>query len=526
MNLSWSFPYPSRRSPVFANNVVATSHPLAAQAGLQALHNGGNAVDAALAAAITLTVVEPTSNGLGSDAFAIVWDGSQIHGLNASGRSPKGWSPERFNRLSEMPQTGWDTVTVPGAVSAWTTLHEKFGKRPFDELFNAAIGYARDGYVMSPVIHNQWIEAQKELGHMPDFSRDFLPQGRAPQVGEKFSLPAQANSLEKIAATRGEALYRGELADKIVAHSAANGGAMTLDDLGQHQAEWVECVANDYKDILVHEIPPNGQGITALITLGLLRHLDIEQYPVDSADSVHIQMEAMKIAFAEAFRHVAESSAMQVTCEQLLDDAYLAERAKEIDIKKAQFPESKLLSDKGTIYLTTADASGMMVSYIQSNYAGFGSGIVVPDTGISMQNRGSGFVLEPGHPNGVAGGKRPFHTIIPAFVTRDGAPLMSYGVMGGNMQAQGHVQMVLRIFNYGQNPQTASDAPRWYVHNDFNVGLEHGFAPEVVDDLKARGHNIVANPEFGFGGAQLIYKLDNGYCAASDHRKDGQAVGF
>jgi len=526
MNLSWDFPYASRRSPVFANNVVATSHPLAAQAGLQALHDGGNAVDAALATAITLTVVEPTSNGLGSDAFAIVWDGSQLHGLNASGRSPKAWSPERFKGLSEMPQTGWDTVTVPGAVSAWTTLHEKFGKRPFEDLFNAAIQYARDGYVMSPIIHNQWTEAQKELRHLADFARDFLPQGRAPQVGETFSLPAQADSLEKIATSRGKAFYCGELADKIVAHSDANAGAMTLDDLGQHQSEWVECVANDYKDIRVHEIPPNGQGITALITLGLLRHLDIEQYPVDSADSVHMQMEAMKIAFAEAFRHVAEPSAMQVTCEQLLDDAYLAERAKEIDIKKAQFPESKLLNDKGTIYLTTADSSGMMVSYIQSNYAGFGSGIVVPDTGISMQNRGSGFVLEPGHPNCVAGGKRPFHTIIPAFVTRDGAPLMGYGVMGGNMQAQGHVQMVLRIFDFGQNPQTASDAPRWYVHNDFTVGLEEGFAPDVVNDLKARGHNIVASPEFGFGGAQLIYKTDSGYCAASDHRKDGQAVGF
>ncbi len=526
MNLSWDFPYASRRSPVFANNVVATSHPLAAQAGLQALHDGGNAVDAALAAAITLTVVEPTSNGLGSDAFAIVWDGSQLHGLNASGCSPKAWSAQRFKGLSEMPQTGWNTVTVPGAASAWTTLHEKFGKRPFEDLFKAAIRYAHDGYIMSPIIHNQWIEAQQELGHMPDFARDFLPRGHAPKVGEAFSLPAQAVTLEKIAATRGEAFYRGELADRIVAHSDANDGVMSADDLGQHQSEWVDCVANDYRDIRVHEIPPNGQGITALITLGLLRHLNIEQYPVDTADSVHLQMEAMKIAFAEAYRHVAEPSAMQVTCEQLLDDAYLAERAKEIDIKKAQFPESKLLGDKGTTYLTTADASGMMVSYIQSNYAGFGSGIVVPETGISMQNRGSGFVLKAGHPNCVAGGKRPFHTIIPAFVTRDGAPLMSYGVMGGNMQAQGHVQMVLRIFDYGQNPQTASDAPRWYVHNDFTVGLEQGFALDVVNDLKERGHNIVANPEFGFGGAQLIYKLDDGYCAASDHRKDGQAVGF
>jgi gamma-glutamyltranspeptidase/glutathione hydrolase len=425
-----------------------------------------------------------------------------------------------------MPETGWNTVTVPGAVSAWVALHDKFGKRPFASLFDAAIHYAREGYVMSPVIHGQWVEAQQQLGHMPDFVRDFLPQGRVPRVGETFRLPAQAESLEVIVSTKGEAFYRGELADKMIAHSNAADGAMTLNDLGNHQADWVECVATDYKDVRVHEIPPNGQGITALIALGLLRHIDIAHYPVDSADSVHLQMEVLKIAFAEAFRHVADADAMEVTCDQLLDDAYLAERAKEIDIKKARFPESKLRADKGTVYLTAADASGMMVSYIQSNYAGFGSGIVVPDTGISMQNRGSGFVLEPGHPNCVAGGKRPFHTIIPAFVTLDGAPLMSYGVMGGNMQAQGHVQMILRIFDYGQNPQTASDAPRWYVHNDFTVGLEDGFAPVVVEELRARGHNIVANPEFGFGGAQLIHKLDDGYCGASDHRKDGQAVGF
>ena len=427
MALSWEFPYPSRRSPVFASNVVAASQPLAAQAGLEMLRRGGSAVDAALATAITLTVVEPTSNGIGSDAFAIVWDGTGLHGLNASGRAPRGWDLARFNGRETMPETGWDTVTVPGAVSAWSTLHQRFGRRPFAELFEAAIRYARGGFSVTPVIAGQWSEAQLVLGEIADFRAAFLPGGRAPQSGERFAFPAQAATLEAIAESAGESFYRGDLAGRIVAHAQAQGGALSADDLGEHHADWVACISTPYEDVEVHELPPNGQGIAALIGLGILRHLDIAKYPVDSADSIHLQMEAMKIAFAEIARHVADPEHMQVKPQALLDDAFLAGRAREIDPRRAGQPRARLQPDRGTVYLTAADSSGMMVSYIQSNYAGFGSGVVVPETGISLQNRGSGFVLEPGHPNCVAGGKRPYHTIIPAFVTRNGEPLMSFG---------------------------------------------------------------------------------------------------
>lgn len=526
MSLSWEFPYPSRRSPVFAENVVATSQPLAAQAGLDMLRRGGNAVDAILAAATTLTVVEPTGNGIGGDAFAIVWDAAGLHGLNASGRAPQSWDPARFRGRDAMPETGWDTVTVPGAVSAWSALHDRFGRRPFAESFADAIRYARGGFTVTPVIAGQWSKAQQKLGDMADFGAAFLPGGRAPRAGERFAFPEQADTLERIAESGGESFYRGELAQRIVAHARMQGGALSEVDLGEHRCDWVDCISAPFADVEIHELPPNGQGIATLMGLGILRHLDLPRYPVDSADSIHLQMEAMKIAFAETARHVADPSHMEVQPQALLDEAFLAERAREIDPRRAAYPEARLRPDRGTVFLTAADASGMMVSYIQSNYAGFGSGVVVPRTGISLHNRGSGFVLEPGHPNCVGGGKRPYHTIIPAFVTRAGAPVMGFGVMGGHMQAQGHLQMILRVFTHNQNPQAASDAPRWYVHTDFTVGLEPGFAPGVVAELERRGHRMVADPAFGFGGAQLAYRLENGYCAASDHRKDGQAVGF
>lgn len=526
--MTYTFPYPSQRMPILARNVVATSQPLAAQAGLQMLFQGGNAVDAALAAAITLTVVEPTSNGIGSDAFAILWDGSELHGLNASGRSPGALTPERFRGQDRVPLRGWDAVTVPGAVSAWVELSERFGKLPFDKLFEPAIHYARGGFLVSPVTAAAWERAPEMFSDFPEFVRGFLPNGRAPKAGEVFEYEDQARTLERIAETRGEAFYRGDLAQRMAAHARESGALLTEADLAEHRVDWVGTLSQEYHGVELHEIPPNGQGLAALLALGILEHHPVEDYSVDSADWLHVQIEAMKLAFADAHRYVSDPATMDVEASALLDKAYLAERAKEIDMKRAKDPDHGVPKRGGTVYLTAADAGGMMVSFIQSNYYGFGSGVVVPGTGISLQNRGAGFTLEAGHPNEVGGGKRPFHTIIPGFLTRNGQPLTSFGVMGGPMQPQGHVQMVLRLHDSEQNPQTASDAPRWRVAEGLEVRVEPGFRSEVVDDLRSRGHHISEDDSAfgGFGGAQLIQRVEGGYVVGSDHRKDGQAVGF
>ncbi|HKA43719.1 MAG TPA: gamma-glutamyltransferase family protein [Burkholderiales bacterium] len=522
----WQFPYPSQRMPVLARNAVATSQPLAAQAGLSMLHKGGNAVDAALAAAITLTVVEPTGNGIGSDAFAILWDGSKLHGLNASGRSPAAWTFDRFRGKTAMPTKGWDSVTVPGAVSAWVALSERFGKLPFADLFEPAIRYGADGYLVSPTIARLWARQAPDLEDVPGFAEHFMPRGRAPRAGEKFVAPALARTLKRIAESRGAAFYQGELAESIVAHSRKYGGAMTMADLAAHSVDWVEPLAQGYRGCTLHEIPPNGQGIAAQMALGILEGFDLGALPVDSADSLHLQLEAMKLAFADVYEYVSDAAAMRVKNTDLLDREYLRSRSRLIDMKKAKTPRHGIPGSGGTVYLTAADASGMMVSYIQSNYQGLGSGIVVD--GISMQNRGYGFVLRPDHANVVAPRKRPFHTIIPAFVTQNGRPIMSFGVMGGSMQAQGHVQVMVRLADYSQNPQTLADAPRWRVDQGLTVNVEHGAVPEVMADLRRRGHHLLeaerASTEFGRG--QFIYKLDEGYLAASEPRTDGQAVGF
>lgn len=523
---TWDFPYPSQRMPVLAKNVIATSQPLAAQAGLRMLIKGGNAVDAALATAIALTVVEPTGNGIGSDAFAIVWDGKNLVGLNASGRSPAALTPERFSGLKSMPKFGWDSVTVPGAVSAWVELSRRLGKLPFADLFEPAIEYAREGFLVSPIIAERWSSAPQIYKDFPEFAATFLPNGRPPGAGEKFTCIEQAETLQRIAETKGRAFYEGDIAEKIVAHAGATGGLITMEDLSTHKAEWVDTISTDYRGLTLHEIPPNGQGIAALLMLGILETKEISKYPVDSADSLHLQIEAMKLAFADTYRYVADPDSMDINCRDLLDPEYLAERAGRIDMKRASNPGFGVPHEGGTVYLTAADSSGMMVSFIQSNFLGFGSGVVVPGTGISLQNRGYGFSLEKGHPNEVRGGKRPFHTIIPGFVMRDGNPLMSLGVMGGPMQPQGHAQIMVRLRDYNQNPQAASDAPRWHVIEGFDIAVEEGFHPDVLNELVSRGHRIKEIDKMWFGGAQLIYKLDDGYLAASDHRKDGGAVGF
>ncbi|MED5407513.1 MAG: gamma-glutamyltransferase family protein [Pseudomonadota bacterium] len=515
----------SRRSSVYARNVVAASQPLAAQAGLQAIRNGGNAVDAAIATATTLTVVEPTMNGIGSDGFVIVADNRGIHGFNGSGRSPTAWTPERFAGLPAMPEHGWDTITVPGAVDTWVRLSERFGRLPFERLFEDAIAYATDGYAVSPVVARGWAQAAEEYGHFDGFRTTFMPHGRAPVAGETFKSSAMADTLGEIATTRGESFYRGELAKLIVADAARLGGVMTGDDLASHEGFWTECVSHDFLDLTVHEIPPNGQGIAALIALGILDHLNIGDHAPDSADSVHLQVEAMKAAFAETHRHVSDPETMQVTVGQLLDPVHLRRCAERIDLQRAAFPKAQITPDQGTVYLATADASGMMVSWIQSNYHGFGSGIVVPNTGISLQNRGRGFSLLPGHPNQVAGGKRPFHTIIPAFVTRDDLPLIAFGVMGGHHQPQGHTQVMIRLFCQGASPQQALDAPRWHIHEDFSLCLEPALSG-LHEDLARRGQQF-NEPKIGsFGGGQIVLKEGDGYVTGSDPRKDGQAVGY
>ena len=526
---SYDAPYPVRRVPVMARNVVATSQPLAAQAGLRMLLAGGNAVDAALAAAIALTVVEPTGNGVGSDAFAILWDGRELHGLNASGRSPAGWSPARFAGRTTMPFRGFESVTVPGAVSAWVALSERFGRLPFADLFAPAIAYARDGFPVSPTIARLWQLGAEELAGEPGFRDGFMAAGRTPAPGEISVNAPLAATLEAIALTKGEAFYRGALAGQIAAFARANGAALSEDDLAAHAPDWCGTIGMDFRGVRLHEIPPNGQGIVALMTLGILAHTNIADLPVGSLAATHLQIEATKLAFADAARWVADPAAMEIGHDDLLAPAYLARRAALIDPAKAMEAAAGAPRHGGTVYLSAADASGMMVSYIQSNYSGFGSGVVVPGTGIHLQNRGFGFSLVPGHPNEVGPRKRPFHTIIPGFVTRDGAPLMSFGVMGGPMQAQGHVQMVLRTGLWGENPQSASDAPRWRFVSGRKVAVEEAMAPALVAGLRALGHEIdIETPDraFGFGGAQLVHRLADGYVAGSDHRKDGQAVGF
>lgn len=534
----WTNPYPSTRTPVFARNVVATSQPLAAQAGLQVMARGGNAIDAAVAAAATIALTEPCSNGLGSDNFALVWDGAQLHGLNSSGTAPAAWTLDYFahkygpDLAGNRPLRGWDTVTVPGAVAGWVALHGKFGALPFEDVLAPAIHYAERGFAVSPIVQSKWRAAEPLLRDVPGFADHFLPRGRAPEVGEHFVLDGAARTLRLIAQTKGEAFYRGELAAALAAHAQAHGGAMTEADLAAYAPQWVVPIEMDYGGCTLHEIPPNGQGIAALMCLGMLKHLPLADHAPDSADWQHLSIEAMKLAFADVYRYVADPRTMELSAAQLLDPAYLKERARLVDPKRAQSHTHGLPPRGGTIYLTTADAQGRMVSLIQSNYMGFGSGIVVPGTGISLQNRGHGFSMNAASPNVVAPGKRPFHTIIPAFLTRDGEAQMSFGVMGGNMQPQGHVQTLTRMLVGHQQPQAACDAPRWKFMQGLDIEVEAAMPAAVVAELAARGHRITqANDSYmDFGSGQFIWCLGDpavdGYVAASDSRRDGQAAGF
>ncbi|MEM6708250.1 MAG: gamma-glutamyltransferase family protein [Pseudomonadota bacterium] len=520
--LSFDLPYPSRRAPVCADNLVATSQPLATQAGIDALRRGGNAVDAALCAAITLTVVEPCNNGVGSDAFAMIWDGARLHGLNASGRAPARMTLDRYTGRTVMPQFGWETVTVPGAVSAWGVLHERFGRLPFSSLFEAAIGYAENGFLVGPETAHIWAWAERAVGAQPGFADHFLP---APAPGQRVRRPELARTLQLIADQGPDVFYRGELAERMAAFAEQHDAPLERSDLADHQPLWVEPIDVPFRASRIHELPPNGQGLAALIALRILDRFDPGS--TDDPATLHRALEAMKIAVRAAFDHVADPEHLRHAPAELLDDDNIGRLAKGIGNQAGVVPPALLPTSRDTVYLCAADESGLQISFIQSNYLAFGSGVVVPGTGIALQNRGAGFSLDPDHPNCVGPRKRPFHTIIPGFITANDAPRACLGVMGGHMQHQGHVQMATRLLDFGENPQAAIDAPRWQIEPDFQISLERGFPTALVADLEARGHRLTERRDYRhFGGAQMIYSTGDGLVGASDPRKEGQVSGF
>jgi gamma-glutamyltranspeptidase/glutathione hydrolase len=545
----WTLTYPSQRKGVLARNIVATGQPLAAQAGVRMMLAGGNAIDAAIATAITLTVVEPTANGIGADNFALIWAGGGLHGMNSSGRSPRAMTPDKYAGKDSISTRGWDGVTIPGAPWGWVTAHERFGALPFATLFEPAIEYARHGFPVSPVAAYYWNIGARSYREFEEWQKTFVPGGSAPKPGEIFRSENHAKTLEEIAASGGESFYRGALAERIAAHARETGGLITEDDLALHDSDWVRPIEMEYHGWTLHEIPPNGQGLAALMMLGILKHLPLGEHAVDSAMYAHLEMEAMKLAFADAHRYIADPAWMDVKVESLLDPAYLESRARLVDPDRAQDFQHGTPKPGGTVLLTAADAEGNMVSWIQSNYTGFGSGIVVPGTGIALHNRGCCFTLEEGHPNQIGGAKRPYHTIIPGFVTKPrwvegpgtgplehatvvrrigNEPVMAFGVMGGFMQPQGHTQVLVRMADYGQNPQTAIDGPRWRVGSGFDVAMESGFSADVYEQLRDKGHQITVadDPQESYGRGQAIYRMEDGYFGASDGRTDGQAVGY
>jgi gamma-glutamyltranspeptidase/glutathione hydrolase len=524
-----NYPYPSRRRVILGHRgAVATSQHLATLAGMEMFWAGGNAVDAAIATAIALTVVEPTANGIGGDAFALVWDG-QLHGLNASGKSPAQTSLASYGGLAQVPSLGWLSVTVPGAVSAWFALWQRWGKLPFEQLFAPAIRYAEGGFPVSPVTARSWRDQERrflslQAPEFQAFKQTFFPGDRAPRVGEIWGNQAFGQTLREIASSGGESFYQGKLAAAIANFAAATDGPLTQADLAQHQPLWVDPIGTPYKYLQVWELPPNGQGIAALLALNILGGLGIETAPRDSVTSFHGQIEAMKLAFADVYSHVADPDWMRVSVDQLLNPEYAHQRRALIGDRAIPLAYTGLPRG-GTVYLCTAD-SDLMVSFIQSNYEGFGSGILIPDTGIALHCRGAGFSLEPGHPNQLGSGKRPFHTIIPGFLTEDNRPLGPFGVMGAPMQPQGHLQMVVNLADYQMNPQAALDAPRWRFLQGNQILLEREVGAEVVEGLRQRGHDLKFAPETQFGKGQIILRHQGVLVAASEPRSDGLALAY
>ncbi len=532
---SLSLPYLSRRLPaVGRQGMAATTQPLAVRAGLAMLEAGGSAADAAVAMAAMMPVVEPTSNGIGGDAFALVWDGARLHGLNGSGRSPAALTAEHVRGLGHdsMPTRGWLPVTVPGAPRAWRDLHDRFGRLPFEAVLAPAIQAAEEGYAVTPLVAQNWQQSARAYATArgPEFAgwhATFTHEGRAPRPGELWRSAEMADTLRRIAASGGDAFYEGDLADAIAAFAAATGGLLAAEDLAAHRSEWVAPIQTAYRDYEVWEIPPSGQGLAALIALNILEGFDLAALARESVEAYHLQIEAMKLALADAHRYIADPQHGPVPTEPLLAKAYAATRRARLT-GEAQAHAAGEPQPGGTIYLCTADRDGMMVSFIQSNYMGFGSGIVVPGTGIALQDRGAGFSLDPAHPNVLAPGKRPFHTIIPGFLTRQGEAVGPFGVMGGHMQAQGHVQVVLNTVEWGMNPQAALDAPRWQATQGRGVLLEHGVSQAIAQGLVGLGHEIAIPPLAGpFGRGQIIWRTPyQTFLGGTESRADGLALGY
>ncbi|PLR96820.1 gamma-glutamyltransferase family protein [Bacillus sp. T33-2] len=508
-----NYPYASQRMAAVARNgMVATSQPLAAQAGLDILKKGGNAIDAAIATAACLTVVEPTSNGIGGDAFAIVWTKGELHGLNASGPAPQGLTIDAVKQLGHeaMPKFGLVPVTVPGAPGAWAALSKRFGKLPLSEVLAPAIEYAENGYPVSPILGKYWSRATrifKDLFKGKEFENwfnTFAPEGRAPEIGEIWRSPDHAATLREIAETNGESFYRGKLAEKIDGFSREHGGFLRKEDLAAYQPEWVTPISVNYRGYDVWEIPPNGQGLVALMALNTLKGFEFGEK--DSVETYHKQIEAMKLAFADGKKYITQRDKMSVQVEQLLSEEYGAERRGLLG-DAALAPEPGTPPKGGTVYLATADGEGNMVSFIQSNYMGFGSGIVIPGTGIALQNRGHDFSLDPDHENRLEPGKKTYHTIIPGFLTKDGQPVGPFGVMGGYMQPQGHVQVIMNTVDFHLNPQAALDAPRWQWIEGKTIEVERTLPPHIAEALVRKGHDIkVAVDSGGFGRGQIIWR--------------------
>lgn len=537
--------FATRSEAVARNGMAATSQPLATEVALDILKRGGNAIDAAIASNALLGLVEPTGSGIGGDLFAIVWhtETGRLHGLNASGRSPKSLTLEEFRRrgLTSIPAHGPLPVSVPGAVDGWYELHDRFGMLPMEQLLEPAISYAREGYPVTEVIAHDWEAGAENLREFPGFAETFMPNGRAPRTGQVFRNPSLANTLEHLAAGGRDAFYRGDIAHTIDAYMKRVGGFLSYEDLAAHRSEWVDPVSTTYRGYTVWELPPNGQGIAALQMLNILEGFDIGAMGFGSADYLHVLTEAKKLAFEDRAKFYADPAFNDIPVAWLISKQYANRRRTLIDMDHAARtypPGDPILESGETIYLTTADKAGNMVSLIQSNYQGLGSGMTPDGLGFVLQDRGQLFNLEPGHMNSYAPGKRPFHTIIPSFVTKDGRPIMSFGVMGGAMQPQGHVQILVNIIDFGMNLQEAGDAPRMrhtgssqptggVMESGGVLHLECGFPPETLRALAARGH-FIRHTTGGYGGYQAIMHDAAGgvYYGASESRKDGYAAGY
>ncbi len=528
--------FPVQRSVVMARNgMVATSQPLATEAGVAILKKGGNAFDAAIATALTLGVVEPMSTSIGGDAFLLYrWaaDG-KIYGVNGSGRCPRRLTLDALRQqgIRGVPTHGWGSVTVPGAIDAFVEVQRRHGKLTFAEVLEPAIYYASEGFPVSEVIASQWEAAVPLLAHVPASAATYLHHGQAPQAGDVHRQPHLARTLQILATEGKEAFYRGDIAQRIVQCSQATGGFFELEDFASHTTEWVEPLRTDYRGHTVFELPPNGQGITALMILNVLEGFDLRGLEYGSAAYYHLLIEATKQAFADRNRYIADPACAHVPVAGLLSKAYAAARRQEIVRERASdYLPGTPATFSDTVYVTCVDSERNAVSLINSLYMGFGSGIVAGDTGICMQNRGAGFVAEANHPNVLAPGKRPFHTIIPAMILKDDQPWLCYGVMGGDMQAQGHAQVAINMLDFAMNVQEAIEAPRYRILGGRHVALERAIPHAVRNELVAMGHTLTpyGDQSISYGGGQgILIDYERGVLqGGSDHRKDGCAIGY